>query len=100
MIPRLIKLTIISVVATIAAITITLDSAAAKDSAQNPSPHLYLMKESDGKIAIYKYNTNVPFQVLDVYVDSLPEADRELLKQGINADSKEQLSRLIEDYDG
>ena len=41
-----------------------------------------------------------PTQVLDIYVNSLPEHDQDLLESGIRIDDQKELQQLIEDYTG
>lgn len=60
----------------------------------------YIMRETDGFIGLYEGDSEIPYQMLDVLVDELPESDRELLRRGIEVKSKEELNALIEDYTG
>ena len=63
-----------------------------------PNP-LYIVKDNDGIITIYRYDENEPYETTDIRIDSLPEYDRESLKKGIFVYSDEQLGRLMEDFD-
>lgn len=58
----------------------------------------YIISEYNGKIAVFKKSSSEPLYVSDVYVSSLPQADTEILKKGIEVNTKKQLNRLIEDY--
>ncbi|MDD4699789.1 MAG: hypothetical protein PHV07_05965 [Oscillospiraceae bacterium] len=59
---------------------------------------LYIVKDSNGKIAIYKYGEQNPVQVLeDPYIDNLPEIDQQRLSEGIDVFTEDELSTLIED---
>ena len=59
---------------------------------------LYIVKELNGKIAIYKYGEQNPMQVLeDPYVDNLPPIDRQRLSEGIDVFSENELNTLVED---
>lgn len=62
--------------------------------------YMLILKEHNGKIAIFKDLNSNPVEILDVYVEYLPILDRVQLKEGIKVDSESQLNRLIEDYDG
>lgn len=58
----------------------------------------YLLGESEGRLAVFVEGSDQPEMVLEVYLSSLPEADRILLEQGIPAESYERLVSLLEDY--
>lgn len=58
----------------------------------------YILKDFDGKIAVYKKNETVPKFIFDVYINSLPKEDQTQLYNGIYAKDDFELSRLIEDY--
>lgn len=60
---------------------------------------VYTLKEYNGVIGVF-YNEEIsPYQEIDVDVSTLPEADQELLKDGIKIYSKEELNNRIEDYE-
>ncbi len=58
----------------------------------------YTVAEYQGKIAVFKNGGSIPFEIYDSYVETLPDHDRELLKNGIRADSTDELQKIIEDY--
>ena len=58
----------------------------------------YTMSEYKGKIAVFKNGENVPIDIYDVYVSTLPQHDRTLLEEGIRIETPEELQRIIEDY--
>ncbi len=59
---------------------------------------LYLIREQDGRIAIYaEGETDKPYMTLDVYVFTLPEAAAEELYRGIYCDGAD-LHRYIAAY--
>ena len=62
-----------------------------------PTKYLYMVSEYKGKVAVYKYGSKTPLEIYDTYTDSLPESDREYLKQGIEVKSEDELEDLIED---
>ena len=51
-----------------------------------------------GYIAIFEKNAEEPTQIFPCRVDTLPEADQELLKQRIRIRNQQELDRLLEDY--
>lgn len=56
----------------------------------------YLIKEFDEKIGVFK---NGDFQYyIDVYVFTLPENDKKLLNQGIEASSEQELNDILSSY--
>lgn len=55
------------------------------------------MRESEGRIAIYTSDGYL-VRILDVSVDTLPEADRKALRDGISVSSWKELLALIQDY--
>ena len=58
--------------------------------------HKYLLKEYDGILAVYKDN-DLQYTV-DIYVFTLPEADKKLLSQGIEVSSEHELNDIISSY--
>ena len=72
----------------------------AQDESENSEDEIdsYIISEYNGKIAVFKKLSAEPLFVSDVYVSSLPQADKELLKEGIEVRTKKELNRLIEDY--
>jgi len=76
-------------------------NAGAKETAiktEKPAPK-YTLKDYFGKVAVFKYNSNVPQETLDVYTNSLPEFDQKELAAGVNVYNDDELYSLIEDYD-
>ena len=64
---------------------------------ENNSP-VYRLGTSQGRLAVFVVGSDEPEMVLDVYLSTLPEVDRLLLEQGIEAQSYAQLVSMIEDY--
>ena len=58
----------------------------------------YIIKQYNGKVAVFKEGSNTPNQVFDVFVDTLPQVDAQALQSGILVTGDEDLKRLIEDY--
>ena len=57
---------------------------------------VFELKEYNEKIGVFKNNALV--YTIDTYVFTLPEADKQLLKNGIKVNSIEELENLIEEY--
>lgn len=68
--------------------------------AENPylTEDYYTVKEYQGKVAIFNNKSNLPLNIFDTYVSTLPQHDRMLLEEGITIESTEELQRIIEDY--
>ncbi|MBR1528779.1 MAG: hypothetical protein IJ642_05710 [Oscillospiraceae bacterium] len=60
----------------------------------------FVLKEYEGKAALFRENSERPYQILDLEVWLLPEADREALEQGIFAQDEAELRKLLEDWEG
>lgn len=58
----------------------------------------YLIREYDGRLAVFHGGSEEPELVFDVFVHTLPEYDRGQLKQGVAVQSYEELISLLEDY--
>ncbi len=56
----------------------------------------YQIKEYNGKIAVYKNDSLI--YTLDTFVFTLPESDKELLKNGITVNTIDELTKIIEEY--
>lgn len=65
---------------------------------QNVGAPLFILGEKDGKIALYRGDKSETVQVYDVYVDTLPEYDKNELKAGIMIYDLKELDSLIEDF--
>ncbi len=67
-----------------------------------PSPkepeYQYLLKEYNGKLAVYFSNSKTPQTVFDLYLSTLPEYDRGQLRLGVPVKDYEELVQRIEDY--
>lgn len=63
-----------------------------------PRNDYYTVTEYQGKIAVFRNTDTIPFDVYETYIENLPEHDRQLLKEGIRADTPGELQKIIEDY--
>ncbi len=62
-------------------------------------PKTYKLKEYEGNVAIFKSSDILkPFKITPISIEDLPPTDQEMLKQGIEASSEEELYVLLEDY--
>lgn len=60
----------------------------------------YILKEYNGKIAVFSGDNSTPVEVFDVEYSSLPYADRQELSAGIKADNLKKIYQIAEDFDG
>ena len=70
-------------------------------SSPAPAPEAdpgYLLGEYGGRVAVLAPDTREPEMIFDIFLRTLPEPDRELLREGIRVETYEELTRLIEDY--
>ena len=75
------------------------NSEKAADNEKNIKPGLvYIVKDYGGNIAIFEKGKDTPFRITDVSINELPQADKELLQQGITANDQEELNIILEDY--
>ena len=66
--------------------------------ALSKSEEFYILKEYNGKIAVYSSNSDKPIEITKASTAKLPKSDQEALKDGIKAESKKELNRLLEDF--
>ncbi len=107
MLPKIICTYAFSAVLLFSAVYLSLDTRYEPTEEPTPSeqdaavtPEKYTVKQVDGKISVFKGDDKEPLYTLDSpYVRDLPEYDRMVLEQGITADSKEELLKILEDYD-
>lgn len=58
---------------------------------------IWIIREYEGRIGIFSEG-GVLLDVIDVYVKTLPETDKNLLRDGIRITSDQALRAIIEDY--
>lgn len=78
-------------------ITLSSEYKTAEKSVKNISESYSLM-DYNGKLAVFKNNSDMPVRIFNVYLDNLPESDKADLKKGIICTDDAELKRLIEDY--
>lgn len=59
---------------------------------------VYLLKTYNGRLAVFEQGSDLPYKEFDININTLSDYDKELLENGITADSKEKIRKLIEDY--
>lgn len=59
----------------------------------------FILKAYNGKAALFRENSDKPYQILDIELYLLPEVDRELLEEGIPAENEAELRKILEDWD-
>lgn len=60
---------------------------------------MYLLKEHEQKIGVYRTDETSPFMTIDVYVSTLPAVDQQELKSGVMIQNDDKLKTIIEDYE-
>lgn len=58
----------------------------------------YIIKEYDGKVAVFKNKEKTPSTIYESYISLLPIEDQQKLLNGIKVDNTTDLQRIIEDY--
>lgn len=59
---------------------------------------VFILKEENNKIVVYKKGENTPFLVTETFADSLPKGDLMSLKNGIEIVGRKNLKKSLEDY--
>ncbi len=72
------------------------EAAPSEDASLPPSG--YLLGEYNGRVSVLSPGTREPEMIFDIFVRTLPDPDQQLLRQGIEVETYEELTRLIEDY--
>ena len=60
--------------------------------------YLYIIKEYNGRVAVFGEDADIPEMVLDTFVRYLPAYDRIQLREGVRVYSLHELEARIEDY--
>lgn len=61
--------------------------------------YTYLLKDYEGKVAVFQPDNTTPEKILDIYLNTLPEYDQNRLREGIPVHDQSELERYIEDFD-
>jgi hypothetical protein len=67
------------------------------DKASRPE-YLYLIREYDGRVAVFPAGESEPELILDVQVKYLPDLDRRQMLEGIPVKDLDELALRLEDY--
>ena len=98
-----IKILILSTVISVATMVFCFSVGSSPQTTPNASKpskdKQYILKEYDGMLAIYESNQSSPIEVLDVDISTLPERDIEKIKNGIYANSLNEIYSFAEDYE-
>ena len=65
---------------------------------QTEPDYLYIIKEYDGRVAVFARGERDPEMILERLVHHLPTYDRIQLKEGVRVFTQEELQERIEDY--
>lgn len=84
--------------AEITPITESVSGVERQQSADSQPEYLYMLKEHEGRVAVFRTGSSEPELVLDALVKYLPDYDRSQMEQGIPVKDYDELVSLIEDY--
>lgn len=76
----------------------TAQAASAEASSQSGTV-CFVLREENGKIALYREDIAEPLAVFDTPLGGLTHADEELLREGIRFKTQAEVMRLLEDLD-
>lgn len=58
----------------------------------------YLIRDYQGRVAVFLEGVEEPEMIFDIYTKTLPELDQQQLTKGIPVEGYQQMTRLVEDY--
>lgn len=58
----------------------------------------YTLKNYKGQLALFIGDSEKPAKIYEIFTDSLPEADKKILSEGISTTSEEEIIKLVEEY--
>ena len=76
------------------------ESSSITAAASQQEDNLYIVKEYNGHIGVFRDGDKQPFEEIDIDIHIFPEEDQKLLQDGIQAKSATELTRIIEDSEG
>jgi len=59
---------------------------------------IFILGENNGRLAILSPDRQTVYETFNVYINTLPEYDRNLLLEGIQIKTSEELASLLEDF--
>ncbi len=65
---------------------------------RSAAEEIYWLREFEKKLAVFPAGSDKPSYISEVYVSTLPKADRKKLAEGIEVSGQKELNRLLEDY--
>ena len=68
------------------------------DNINNNSEILFILGENNGRLAVLSPDGQTVYETYDVYINTLPDYDKNLLLNGIKIKTAEELRSLLEDY--
>ncbi len=74
------------------------DNTQISSQSQTVKYHSYVVKEYNGKIAVFEKGSQSPYRTTDMYINFLPEYDKALLSTGIEVDTQAEVNKVLEDY--
>ncbi len=75
----------------------TKNTAASVTESVTPEEKVWIILEYEGRIGIFSEDGTL-LDVIDIYTKTLPETDKNLLREGIRITSEQALRAIIEDY--
>ena len=69
------------------------------DSELTSEPQIYIVKEFNGRVAVFQSENDSPVQILDCIIKDLPPDAVKALATGIEVNSINELQKIIEAYD-
>ena len=68
--------------------------------AEPDASEMYVLRDYNGRIAVFACDEDEPLEVFDIFTSSLPKSEAERVYKGITVEGGEALQRLIEDFTG
>ena len=93
---------IFALILTVLTVIFSITASAMPKGANQPeysTQKTYVLKDFQGRPAVFENENTDPLYILDIFTDQLPERDRERLKDGITAKTLEEIRSLAEDYE-
>ena len=75
-------------------------SAITTQRAEPDASEMYVLRDYNGRIAVFACGEDEPLEVFDIFTSSLPKSEAERVYKGITVEGGEALQRLIEDFTG
>ncbi len=60
--------------------------------------HKYILKDYNGRIAVYYEGSETPNEIFEIYTRTLPAEDAEKIENGIEINGPDKLSEILADY--